>query len=162
MRRWFIILLWLTVAVAEATDLEIYFSPNGGCTNAIIDRLDKAADTVLVQAYSFTSPPIAKALVDAKNRGVKVLILLDRGQEKAKSSEWSTVRDAGIKTKFDKKHAIAHNKVIIIDGITVITGSFNFTRSAEFKNAENLVIINDKDVAKKYVENWEIHDAHSE
>jgi phosphatidylserine/phosphatidylglycerophosphate/cardiolipin synthase-like enzyme len=54
----------------------------------------------------------------------------------------------------DSAHAIAHNKVMILDGKTVITGSFNFTKAAEEKNAENLLTIKDKDLAGKYIENW--------
>jgi len=60
------------------------------------------------------------------------------------------------------KHAIVHNKVMIIDGATVITGSFNFTKAAEEKNAENLLIIRDPGLAKFYMENWERHRVHSE
>jgi phosphatidylserine/phosphatidylglycerophosphate/cardiolipin synthase-like enzyme len=65
-------------------------------------------------------------------------------------------------TYIDDKHAIAHNKIMIIDKATVITGSFNFTKAAEEKNAENVLIIKDKPLAKVYIENWEKHKGHSE
>jgi len=65
-------------------------------------------------------------------------------------------------TKIDAQHAIAHNKVIIIDGETVITGSFNFTKAAEEKNAENLLVIRDKKLAELYIKNWQEHEKHSE
>jgi phosphatidylserine/phosphatidylglycerophosphate/cardiolipin synthase-like enzyme len=64
--------------------------------------------------------------------------------------------------KIDSVHAIAHNKVIVIDGETVITGSFNFTKAAEENNAENLLIINDKKLAEQYIKNWQKHAQHSE
>jgi phosphatidylserine/phosphatidylglycerophosphate/cardiolipin synthase-like enzyme len=67
-----------------------------------------------------------------------------------------------IPTFIDSNHAIAHNKVIIIDGNTVITGSFNFTKSAESKNAENLLIIKSDEIAKLYIENWKNHKNHSD
>ncbi len=70
--------------------------------------------------------------------------------------------NAGIPTFIDDKHAIAHNKVMIIDKAKVITGSFNFTKAAEEKNAENVLIIKDKALAKVYIENWEKHKGHSE
>jgi phosphatidylserine/phosphatidylglycerophosphate/cardiolipin synthase-like enzyme len=70
--------------------------------------------------------------------------------------------NSGIPTYIDDKHAIAHNKIMIIDRETVITGSFNFTKAAEEKNAENLLIIRNKDLAKIYIENWENHKGHSE
>ena len=65
-------------------------------------------------------------------------------------------------TKIDSAHAIAHNKVMIIDGETLITGSFNFTRAAEESNAENLLVIHDKPLAVKYLRNWQDHARHSE
>ena len=68
----------------------------------------------------------------------------------------------GIPVRIDAKHAIAHNKVMIIDGETVITGSFNFTKAAEESNAENLLIIHDKKLAELYTKNWQGHERHSE
>jgi phosphatidylserine/phosphatidylglycerophosphate/cardiolipin synthase-like enzyme len=70
--------------------------------------------------------------------------------------------NAGISTFIDDKHAIAHNKIIIIDRETVITGSFNFTKAAEEKNAENLLVIKSKELAKVYMDNWYKHKEHSE
>ena len=69
---------------------------------------------------------------------------------------------AGVKTLIDAKHAIAHNKIMIIDGEIVITGSFNFTKSAEERNAENLLVIRDRTLADKYTKNWQLHEKHSE
>jgi phosphatidylserine/phosphatidylglycerophosphate/cardiolipin synthase-like enzyme len=67
-----------------------------------------------------------------------------------------------VPTFIDAKHAIAHNKIMIIDKATVITGSFNFTKAAEEKNAENLLIITSKELAKIYLDNWQKHREHSE
>jgi phosphatidylserine/phosphatidylglycerophosphate/cardiolipin synthase-like enzyme len=105
----------------------VYFSPHGGCTEAVVDALGKAKSTVLVQAYSFTSAPIAKTLVEAHRRGVKVEVVLDRSQRTEKYSSATFVYNNGIPCFIDAQHAIAHSKVIVIDGVTVITGSFNFT-----------------------------------
>jgi phosphatidylserine/phosphatidylglycerophosphate/cardiolipin synthase-like enzyme len=69
---------------------------------------------------------------------------------------------AGIRTLIDGKHPIAHNKIMVIDGQTVITGSFNFTKAAEEGNAENLLVIRDATLAAKYTENWNVHSAHSD
>ena len=133
--------------------LTVYFSPSGGCTEAIIKELDKANISILVQAYSFTSEPIAKALLGAHKRGVKVEVILDKSQRTKKYSSADFLAHAGIPMMIDAAHAIPHNKVIIIDGETVITGSFNFTRGAEEKDAENLLIIKDKALAEKYAKN---------
>ncbi len=141
--------------------IEVHFSPKGGCTEAIVAEIDAAKNTILVQAYSFTSKPIAEALVAAHNRGVKVNVILDSDQETANYSEADFLIHAGIPTLIDDKHAIAHNKVMIIDDNVVITGSFNFTNQAETSNAENLLVIRDKLVAKAYADNWRAHAAHS-
>ena len=115
-----------------------------------------------MQAYSFTSAPIAKALVETHKRGVEVQVILDKSQKTEKYSEADFVAHHGIPVLIDSRHAINHNKVMIIDGQTVITGSFNFTKSAEENNAENLVIIRDGAIAGKYAANWREHAAHSE
>jgi phosphatidylserine/phosphatidylglycerophosphate/cardiolipin synthase-like enzyme len=140
--------------------LAVYFSPNGGCTQAIIRELAKAS--VLVQAYSFTSAPIAKALLAAHKRGVKVQVILDKSQRAEKYSSADFMANQGIPTRIDAAHAIAHNKVMVIDGETVITGSFNFTKAAEERNAENMLVIKDKVLAGKYSANWKVHWEHSE
>ena len=141
---------------------EVAFSPRGGCTEAVVASLEKARATVRVQAYSFTSAPIAKALVDAHRRGVRVEVLLDKSQRSEKYSSADFVANAGIATLIDARHAIAHNKVMVIDGRTVITGSFNFTKAAEEHNAENLLVIQDAALAEKYAANWKAHAQHSE
>jgi phosphatidylserine/phosphatidylglycerophosphate/cardiolipin synthase-like enzyme len=141
---------------------EVYFSPHGGCTDAVIRELNRAKSTVLVQAYSFTSAPIAKALLNVHKRGVKVEVILDKSQRTQKYSSATFLFNAGIPVKIDAQHAIAHNKVMIIDGETVITGSFNFTKAAEESNAENLIVIHDKKLAELYIKNWYDHVRHSE
>ena len=141
---------------------QVYFSPGGNATSAIRQALDNAKTTVLVQAYSFTSAPIAEALVRAHKRGVKVQVILDRSQRTQKYSSADFLVNSGISTRIDAAHAIAHNKVIIIDNEVVITGSFNFTKAAEEKNAENLLVINHRQLAAQYTENWRRHEAHSQ
>ena len=148
--------------ILNKTPAQVYFSPNGGCTEAIISEIEKAKTEIFVQAYSFTSVPIAKALLNAHKRGVKIEAILDKSQRKEKYTSATFLANAGIPTYIDAKHLIAHNKIIIIDRLTVITGSFNFTRAAEERNAENLLIIASADIAKLYLENWTEHKEHSE
>ena len=163
------ILLILLVATAPLyaqqgpQDLHPYFSPNGGCTQAVVSVLNTAQKTVLVQAYSFTSAPIARALVDAKKRGVDVQVILDKSQRTERYSSATFLANEGIPTYIDPVHKIAHNKVMIIDGQTVITGSFNFTKAAEQGNAENLLVINNAPkLAARYTANWKEHLGHLE
>ena len=115
-----------------------------------------------MQAYNFTSAPIAKALVDAHKRGVTVLAVLDKSNETKKYSAATFLVNAGIQTLIDDQHAIAHSKVLVIDSATVITGSFNFTKAAETSNVENLLVIKDApELVKAYEANIRAHAAHS-
>lgn len=138
-----------------------YFSPGGGCTEAILREIAAARQTIRVQAYSFTSAPIAAALRDAHRRGVDVVVLLDQSQETTRYSSATFLYNAGIDTRIDDAHAIAHNKVILIDDRTVLTGSFNFSRAAEEKNAENLLVLRDPDLCARYSQNWQEHARHA-
>ena len=164
--------LWLAVMLSSISTtqsqadisnqtLAVYFSPGGKCTEKIVETIAKARSTIHVQAYSFTSAPIAKALTDAHKRGIKIRVILDKSQRTANYSSADFLLHAGIETLIDDQHAIAHNKVIIIDSSTVITGSFNFTKAAENNNAENLLIIQNTSLAEQYKRNWEQHAGHS-
>ena len=93
------------------------------CTQLVVDTLAGAHSTVLVQAYSFTSEPIAQALVEAHARGVDVEVILDKSQRTEDDARIKPLLDAKIPVRIDAAHAIAHNKVMVIDGETVITGS---------------------------------------
>jgi phosphatidylserine/phosphatidylglycerophosphate/cardiolipin synthase-like enzyme len=87
---------------------------------------------------------------------------LDKSQRTERYSSATFLTNQGITVKIDSAHGIAHNKVMVIDGETVITGSFNFTKAAEEHNAENLLVIQDKKLASLYTRNWEEHEKHSE
>jgi len=146
----------------NTSGIEVYFSPRGGCTEAIVEELNAAKSSVLVQAYNFTSTPIAEALVEAHKRGVRVEVILDRSQLSEKNCMADFVAHTGIPVSIDAKHSIAHNKVMVIDGETVITGSFNFTKAAEHSNAENLLVIRSRSLAETYTANWKAHAQHTE
>jgi phosphatidylserine/phosphatidylglycerophosphate/cardiolipin synthase-like enzyme len=158
----FLVTLPFSLVAQEKPTWEVYFSPHGGCTDAIVRELNKAKSTILIQAYPFTSAPIAKALLNAHKRGVKIEVILDKSQRTQKYSSATFFYNQGIPVKIDAQHAIAHNKVMVIDGETVITGSFNFTKTAEETNAENLLVIRDKKLAERYIKNWQEHERHSE
>jgi phosphatidylserine/phosphatidylglycerophosphate/cardiolipin synthase-like enzyme len=142
--------------------IEVYFSPKGGATAAVVGALDAARQTVFVQAYGFTSKEIAEALLAAHKRGVVIHVILDKSDQGDHYSEADFLANCGMSVLIDAKHQIAHNKIMIIDGETVITGSFNFTRQAEEHNAENLLVIHDHGLAERYLANWHDHEAHSE
>ena len=98
---------------------------------------------------------IRLAITDAHpDGGVKVRVLLDKSNIGAKHSKMRDLREAGIEVDIDGILGIAHNKTIIIDRREVITGSFNFTTSADIRNTENVIIVNNSEIAKKYIQNW--------
>jgi phosphatidylserine/phosphatidylglycerophosphate/cardiolipin synthase-like enzyme len=151
-----------TAAASFSAETTVYFSPNGGATEAIVRELGSAQHSIMVQAYSFTSAPIAKALLDAHKRGVKILAALDKSNQTDKYSAATFLENAGIPVLIDAEHAIAHNKVIVIDDSTMLTGSFNFSKAAEEKNAENLLVLKKAPaLAHAYMANINVHAAHS-
>jgi phosphatidylserine/phosphatidylglycerophosphate/cardiolipin synthase-like enzyme len=159
---WLTLLLGSTWTLAQAGSIRVYFSPNGGCTDAILSQINQAKTEILIQAYSFTSKPIARALIQAKKRGVKIIAVLDKSNRTRKYSAATFLKNMEIPVFIDDKHAIAHNKIMIIDNRVVITGSFNFSMAAETKNAENLLILDDlPDLTRAYRDNFQHHLSHS-
>jgi phosphatidylserine/phosphatidylglycerophosphate/cardiolipin synthase-like enzyme len=146
----------------DHSKIEVIFSPDGGCIEAIVKQIDNAKSEVLIQAYSFTLKKIANALVGASKRHVKVEVILDLSQRTEKHSMRAFLAHSGIPVYIDAKHSTAHNKIMIIDESIVATGSCNYIKAAENENAENLLIIHSKDLARLYKANWEKHKSHSE
>jgi phospholipase D len=142
-------------SLATTSAIQVRFSPGGQCIPFIEQAIGMAQKQVLVQAYAFTSAKIAQALMDAHQRGIIVKVLVDRSQLTAKGSQIKKVVDEGIPVALDIVPGIAHNKVMIIDDAYVLTGSFNWSNAAEYRNAENLLLITDNKVNKIYKSNWE-------
>jgi phosphatidylserine/phosphatidylglycerophosphate/cardiolipin synthase-like enzyme len=114
----------------------------------------EGSEALLRQAYSFCSMPITKALLNAHKGGVGGEVILDKSQLTEKYSSADFLAHTGIPTEVDAAHAIAYNKVMIIDEEIVITGRFNFIRALGGKNVENLLIIWDNFLTEKYMKNW--------
>jgi len=140
--------------------LGVYFTPPANAAVAIVKAIDASEREVLVQAYGFTDNAIAQALVRAHERGVKVRVLLDQKSQSSNRYVIGVLTDAQIDLRQDGKHAIAHNKVMVIDQTIVITGSFNFTNSAASRNAENFLVLKSEDLAEQYRLQWQNHWAH--
>jgi len=120
-----------------------------------VEKIKEAKQSIYIQAYGFTSKKIIDALIEAKNRGVEIEIILDRSNfHKKKQNIIRLLESNQITIYQDKVAGIAHNKVMIIDSKKVITGSFNFTENADKNNAENVIILDDINVANKYYQNW--------
>ena len=156
------------------SSLKVFFSPDGGATRELVHLINSAQKSVEVQAYSFTSKPIIKALIHARERGVAVTIILDRSNVERKNYRTHTyhrlispgldaVYTAGIPTYIDDRYLIAHNKVMLIDDRMIITGSFNFSYAAAHFNAENMLVIkNIPSLISRYQKNFEFHEKTSQ
>ena len=146
---------------ASARVLGLYFTPPSDAAKAVTDAIDQSQSEVLVQAYSFTHAAMAQALIRAHARGVTVQVLLDEKSEFTNRNVIDLLREAKVPLRLDGQHAIAHNKVMIIDAQTVITGSYNFTNAAQSRNAENLLVLSSLELAQNYKNNWLKHWTHS-
>jgi phosphatidylserine/phosphatidylglycerophosphate/cardiolipin synthase-like enzyme len=150
-------------AIAAHGTLQAAFAPWDNIEGLIADALGDAKKQVLVQAYLLTNKKIATALIAAQRRGVDVRVLADAEQfGKVESSKLPELARAGIPVWLETKYQNAHNKIILIDAGTadacVITGSFNFTWTAQHKNAENILIARkNPTLASRYALNWERH-----
>ncbi|MHB0990266.1 MAG: phospholipase D family nuclease [Burkholderiales bacterium] len=134
----------------------VAFSPDGGGEQIIAEAIDHAQHQILVQAYGFSNKRILGALAHAKSRGIDVRVILDKSNDRGKYSGATYVANAGIPVWIDYMPSIAHNKVMIVDGKEVITGSFNFTAAAQRHNAENVLILdNAPELAAVYAKDWQ-------
>jgi phosphatidylserine/phosphatidylglycerophosphate/cardiolipin synthase-like enzyme len=146
---------------------QVAFTPGDDAGDLVVDAIRKARKQILVQAYSFTHRGIAEALAEARRRGIDVQMIADRQQmETIATSLVVWLDQQGVPVWIDADHAAAHNKVMVIDNGTadaaVITGSFNFTHAAQFRNAENLLILRGHaTLAEAYAANWRRHKIHS-
>ncbi len=143
-----------SIPLTSESNINVCFSPEGRCENVAVKAIQSAQEEILVQCYSFTSKPISDALIRAHHNGIKVRVLFDRSQLKAPYSRIHQLSNAGIETTVDYVSGIAHNKIILIDNSRVLTGSYNFSKAANNKNAENMLLITDETLAKTYKQKW--------
>ena len=150
------------VILSRETPVQVCFSPQGGCTEGIVKTIDRARSEILVQAYSLASVPIYRALLRAHERGVKIALIADKSERAEGLTPIAILANAGIPVYLDGQHAVANNRVIIVDQQVVITGSFNFNQASEEMNAENLLTLDSRELAAEYRKNWHRHRQHSE
>jgi phosphatidylserine/phosphatidylglycerophosphate/cardiolipin synthase-like enzyme len=140
-----------------------YFSPEGKCLEAIIDQLAAAQNSIELEGRSLTATSIADALISAKRRGVHVTLVLDAAQTSEHRDQVRKLVRAGIPISLDARHAVADNRVILIDEQVVITGSFSFAEVSAQENADNLLILrNQPQLQASYENDFRIHVAHSQ
>jgi len=140
---------------------QVKFSPNGGAEEQVVNTIKSSNESLYMLSYSFTSQAIANALIEKANR-VPVEVILDYSNKKGKGSKLDLLAKSKVVVYVDEKHAIAHNKTMVIDHRWLLTGSFNFTNAAEHNNAENSLLLDCPDLANVYLDNWNSHKEHSE
>lgn len=147
----FILSAVFSVSVSAGDNIAIGFSPGGSAQRLIVNLIAGAGQTLDVAAYEFTSRPVAQALISQSQRGVAVRLVAD---EKVSHDRYSLVfllACSGVPVRTDDRYNIMHNKFIVADGMNTETGSFNYTSSAEKRNAENvLAVFDNKAVAAEY------------
>lgn len=148
---------------AFSVEWHVRFSPNGGIEEFISDHIRHAQHSVYLQGYSFTSKKIAGAMSYMAPHGHSKIteVLLDKSDLTARGSVIKILLDNKVPVFIDDRHAIAHNKVILIDDNATFTGSFNFTMAAEHANAENSLYLVSPAIYKEYKHNYDFHKSHS-
>lgn len=137
---------------ARAPPVDICFRPGAErCGEQIAAAIARAQRTILLQAYSFTSAPIAAALLEAKKQGAEIRAVLDKSNRSAKYTPADFLAHTGAKVRIDERVAIAHSKVIVIEDELVVTASYSFTKAAEERNAENVLFLRDRCVAGREI-----------
>jgi phosphatidylserine/phosphatidylglycerophosphate/cardiolipin synthase-like enzyme len=136
----------------SGTRLEVYFSPDDGVAEHIVALIQGAKQSISFLAYSFTSDDIASAMLEKAREGVTVSGVVESSQVSADlGDEFDNLHRAGVDVRLDGNPHNMHHKVIIIDGQIVVTGSYNFSASAEEKNDENALVIYNPDIASKFM-----------
>ncbi|VFP83473.1 phospholipase D family protein [Candidatus Erwinia haradaeae] len=144
------------LASTSIEDIKIGFSPGEGAKQIVLLAISEAKKSIDIAAYSFTSKPIALALLDAQSRGVSVRLVADKKSNSNRYTAATYLSNHRIPVKLNEKYAIMHNKFMIIDGYSVETGSFNYTQSAANRNAENVIYLrHQSEIAEKYMKEFD-------
>lgn len=134
--------------------IENYFCPEDNCAQHVIDVINKANQSIYFMTFSFTDEDIVDSIL-FKNKNIVIKGIFETMQAGSEYSQYERLKEFGLDVIKDKNKANMHHKVFIIDNKIVITGSFNPTESADTRNDENLLIIYDEEIAKKYLQEFE-------
>lgn len=135
-------------------DWQVYFSPEDNCEDKIINELNKAKESIDIALYYLTSNNLVENLIDLRKNKVYIRIYLDESQKNLEYSKVKKIIRNNIDVKFESGSGLMHNKFCIIDNKIVITGSYNWTTRANKLNDENIIIIENKDIAKIYTDKF--------
>lgn len=154
-----LVISWATSSIAQ--EIRAMFSPHGGIASAIRAELDKSTKNIYCQAYHLSSQQIIASFISARRRGIPCNIIVDASQPKTNYEFLNQLRLAGCHILVDRAHRINHNKVIIIDDAMLITGSYNFSNTAETHNAESILFLQHQPTIDAFKADWFKHALHS-
>ena len=141
---------------------ESYFFPNGANEKYVVNMLRTCKKSLDIAIYSFTLESITKALIEVHNRGIPVRVICDNECEKKSTSKIKKLASVGIVCKTDNCSYYMHHKFAVIDASVIITGSFNWSTQAVNHNQENILFLENKNLAQKYLEQfnklWDLYD----
>jgi phosphatidylserine/phosphatidylglycerophosphate/cardiolipin synthase-like enzyme len=145
-----------TVVSSDASTgvIQACFSRVEQCDSLLINLISQAKKSVYVAIYSFTRDGLARALIDAKNRGVEVKVVIEEDNAYGQGSDYQMLKDAGVDVRLDGNPALMHHKFMIVDGELMVTGSYNWSTAAEDRNDENFVVIRDKEVVDRFTQEF--------
>ncbi len=139
----------------DGMPLEIYYSPDDHPEAILVDLVESAQRNIYFLAYSFTSNPLAEAIQQRAAHGVTVAGVMDANQARTNTgSDYDSFRSAGLDVRLDGEKGLMHNKVLILDGETVVVGSYNFTASAAKYNDENFIVFHSPEVAAQFTKEF--------
>lgn len=141
-----------------AAEVEVGFSPEGGAERLVLKVINASQKSIRLGAYSFTSPKVVRALLDAKRRGVDVRVVVDEkgNQSKSGTAALNLLAGAAIPARLNGKYSIHHDKYIVADGLHVQTGSFNYSQAAAKSNSENVIVVwHNPALAASYLRHWQ-------
>lgn len=133
------------------SDINAYFSPEDNIERIIIKRIEKAKKSIHFMAFSFTSDGIGEAMIEKYKKGVAVTGIFERRGTRGGHSEYTKMKLEGLPVRLDHNRGAMHHKVIVIDGERVIMGSYNYSRNANRYNDENIMIIDNREIAGRYL-----------
>jgi phosphatidylserine/phosphatidylglycerophosphate/cardiolipin synthase-like enzyme len=141
--------------IIEGTPIDVYFSPDDGVQASLLDLLENAEKNISFMAFSFTSDEVGDMMRARAKDGVQVQGVMEEEQVKSNiGTEFDPFKQAGLDVRIDGNEGQMHHKVIIIDESIVVTGSYNFTNSAETRNDENLLVIYNEEIAALFMDEF--------
>ncbi|MDO8627040.1 MAG: phospholipase D-like domain-containing protein [Candidatus Diapherotrites archaeon] len=140
--------------IPEGTKPKIFFCPEDNCLQEVLDKINSSQESIYCMMYSLTSDEVGNALISAHDKGISLELILD-SQQITENSEFEKIEQAGVQVIKDKNPQLMHNKFCVFDKKVVTTGSVNFTQNGFERNNENLVIIEDEEIALQYLQEFE-------